>query len=317
VGRPIRLLATLAIAVAAGLAAAPDAAGQALLPQWDACRNADGRQSLDQRMAGCTAMIQSDDETPKGKALAYALRGSLHDKKKELAEALADFDRSLDLDPTLDEVYRGRGNVRADQGNLALALADYAEALRLNPASKQTYIDRGAAYARQRQFDKAIADYTEAVRIDPNFFSGYVHRAAAFERLGQIASAKADTDQALRIQPQNADLLSARCFLRAVLGQELEGALADCTESLKLKPGELRATTARGMVQFKRGMFEASLQDFEAANRIAPAAPDPIYGRGLAKLKLGRTAEGQADLLAASAIDPVTPSRLKAYGMVQ
>ncbi|MFQ6029662.1 MAG: tetratricopeptide repeat protein [Dehalococcoidia bacterium] len=54
----------------------------------------------------------------------------------------------------------------AEQGRLAEAIAEYNEALRLDPQLALTYNNRGEAYRNLCQYQRAIQDYEEALRLD-------------------------------------------------------------------------------------------------------------------------------------------------------
>ena len=56
------------------------------------------------------------------------------------------------------------------------ALAAYNKAVELEPRSPQVYLSRGYTYDSLNQIKNAIADYSYAIRLDPQFVEGYLHR---------------------------------------------------------------------------------------------------------------------------------------------
>ena len=60
-----------------------------------------------------------------------------------------------------------RGNAYQAKGDLARAIADYDRAIQLNPAFADAYNNRGAAYRGKGDLNRAIADYQAALRVDP------------------------------------------------------------------------------------------------------------------------------------------------------
>jgi tetratricopeptide (TPR) repeat protein len=112
--------------------------------------------------------------------------------------------------------------------------------------------------------------------------------------------------EAIRRNPKDADHLEARCRVRARLGSDLQGALADCNEALRLAPDTTSIFNSHGLVQIKLGSFSQAIADYSAF--IAKNSgddldrADALYGRGVAKIKLGDTAGGNADIAAAKAI---------------
>jgi tetratricopeptide (TPR) repeat protein len=89
-----------------------------------------------------------------------------------------------------------------------------------------------------------------------------------------------------------------------LVGRDLNGALADCNESLRLRPNDGNTLNSRGLVQFKLGAFDTAIDDYSAAVAQNANDADSLYGRGAAKLKKGDAAGGNADIAAAQAIKP-------------
>jgi tetratricopeptide (TPR) repeat protein len=77
------------------------------------------------------------------------------------------------------------------------------------------------------------------------------------------------------------------CWAHAILG-DLEAALADCNESLRLNPNDANALDTRGFTFLKSGALDEAIADYNAALLISPKLADSLYGRGLAKLRKGR-----------------------------
>ena len=87
-------------------------------------------------------------------------------------------------------------------------------------------------------------------------------------------------------------------------GKDLNGALADCNESLRLQPNDGNTLNSRGLVELKLGAFDAAIADYSAAVAQNAMDADSLYARGVAKLKTDDTAGGNADIAAATAIKP-------------
>jgi tetratricopeptide (TPR) repeat protein len=128
------------------LSLASPVGAQDLKQQWAWCLNKDNGFTNDQWMAGCTAVIDANRETPENRAIAL----------------------------------RGRGNAYVDKGQPERAIEDYDQALRLAPHGSGIFVNRGIAYAALGQFDRAIQDYDEALRLKPDFAEAYYFRGEAW-----------------------------------------------------------------------------------------------------------------------------------------
>ena len=60
-------------------------------------------------------------------------------------------------------VYCGRGVAYADKGDFDAAIADYNKTIELNPANADVYDHRGNAYIGKGNFGAAIVDFSKAI----------------------------------------------------------------------------------------------------------------------------------------------------------
>jgi tetratricopeptide (TPR) repeat protein len=80
-----------------------------------------------------------------------------------------------------------------------LALADYARSIQINPDSVYPYANRAEVYRMQGKYDLVVADATEAIRIDPALNASYTIRGMAYEKLNDLDHARADFNKALEL----------------------------------------------------------------------------------------------------------------------
>jgi tetratricopeptide (TPR) repeat protein len=99
----------------------------------------------------------------------------------------------------------------------------------------------------------------------------------------------------------NANYWTGRCFLRAIVGQ-LQPALEDCNESLRLRSDDIATLNSRAVTYLKLGQFDSAIADYDSSLRRDPKGAQALYGRGLAKQKKGDAAGGETDMTAAKAI---------------
>ena len=141
----------------------------------------------------------------------------------------------------------------------------------------------------------------------------YYNRANAQLVKAEYAKAVDDYTQSLALDPGSADALHERCFARAVLGQQLEDALSDCNEALRLAPNDGETLGGRGFVYLRLGFYRTAVLDYDAALKAKPGAAEFLFGRGLAKVKAGDEESGNADLVAARKIEPEIDDRFARY----
>ena len=100
---------------------------------------------------------------------------------------------------------------------------------------------------------------------------------------------------------------------RALAGQ-LDGALADCNESLRLRPNSANVLDSRALVYLKSSRFDSAIADYDEALRLDANQARSLYGRGLAKQKKGDAAGAAADIAAAKAIRADIAAEFDSFG---
>jgi tetratricopeptide (TPR) repeat protein len=127
---------------------------------WAACANRKDRYSVRRRIAGCTAILARPGLPARRRATAFFNRSTAHADAHDVAPALADLDRTLEL-----------------HANFAMA-----------------HNNRGFLYFRRGDHQRARADYDEAMRIDPDLAIVRFNRAALLRATGDEAGANAERD---------------------------------------------------------------------------------------------------------------------------
>lgn len=89
--------------------------------------------ALDAKIAACTKLIEARQLDAARMAMAHTNRGRWYVEKKKPDQALTDFNRAVELDPTLAQAYYERGLLHAKAGRNEQAIADYRKALEYNP----------------------------------------------------------------------------------------------------------------------------------------------------------------------------------------
>lgn len=88
-------------------------------------------------------------------------------KNGDLAGALYEFNRLIQIFPNFATPYSGRGLVKKDMGDIAGAMADYNRAIQLDPKHASAYGNRGVLKAKNQDLDGAIADFSRAIEFAP------------------------------------------------------------------------------------------------------------------------------------------------------
>ena len=100
------------------------------------------------------------------------------------------------------------GNVLSRRDRIDEAIAQYQKALEINPDYMEAHNNLGNAFARLGRFEEAMAQYRKALEIKPDYVEAHYNLGVTFARLGRIDEAIAQYRKALEIKPDYADALN-------------------------------------------------------------------------------------------------------------
>jgi len=136
---------------------------------------------------------------------AHVAIGRLHLERRQYAEAAAEFDQAIPVGCDDAELYYYRGNARMAAGRGEEALSDFSKAVELDPTEPSYYTARGLALHRTRgDLERARANFDEAIRIDPNHHAAWFARGLLQHDMKQLEAAENDLRRAgtIRATPE-------------------------------------------------------------------------------------------------------------------
>lgn len=263
------------------------------------------KNNLDAALADYDRILARDPKRP------YSLwsRAEVYEAKGDLPKAIQDFDQAVEFakesDSTTASIRKYRGEFHVRHNNLEGALADFDKVIALNVEhSDPPYWERGRVRLTLKDYPGAAEDFAVVNKKYPNFSLAYRLRASSLGEMGKHAEAIEAVSKAISLAPDDHWAHNIRCWERAVIGEGLALALADCNEALRLQADHWYSLDSRGFVHLKLGKVKEALADYERASVLAPKEASPLYGRGLAKKKLGDRTGGDADIAAARSLEP-------------
>lgn len=176
-------------------------------------------------------------------------RALAHRAKGDLDRALGDMnvviENSLRLKVNASSEFTGRGVIYLEKGDVERALADFNAANKVGAIDGAAFFKRGAIFASRGELNRALEDFTQFIEMKKR---GAVSPQAPFAPPGHVAF------------------------------------------------------DSRGLVHLRLGNLDKAIADYDDALKLDPKFAGSLYGRGLAKIKKGDKVGGDADIVAAIAI---------------
>lgn len=118
---------------------------------------------------------------------AYLNRGQYYGNKGDTDAALADLNKSIEIDPHEFLAYSVRGEVRRKRGELEASLTDLNKSIDLQPGNLLTYIERGATLLLMDRDAEAEKDFSKVLTESP------AYKTMVEERRAEMKAQRAKT----------------------------------------------------------------------------------------------------------------------------
>jgi len=118
------------------------------------------------------------------------------------AEAIAEYDTALRINPKMAIPQNNKGNSLASLGRYEEAIACFDDAISLNPKFALPHKGKGNSLFKLGRFEEAVAEFDKAIKLEPNYASAYHNKGVALHALGRSAEAKAAFVKANEMDPR-------------------------------------------------------------------------------------------------------------------
>ena len=264
----------------------------------------DDKEDFDKAIADFTKAIELAPQ----KAYSYDNRGMAYALKYETDLALADFNRAIELDGAIASFYKHRGLAYNDKKEFGPALADLTKAIKLDPKDVELYQRRGAIYRNKKEFDNALVDLNKAINLDSKDGVNFNQRGMIYlYDKGDVGKAIADFDNAIALNNKLADAYYNRGMAN-IRQRKLKSAIDDFTMIIEMNStgSNVREVSymKRGETYYQLGQLDLALADYTQAIKINPKSALAYNNRGFVYDAKKEYARGLADYAQAIAIDP-------------
>lgn len=184
-------------------------------------------ESAETQRAACTRLIESGWLTKRDLALAdyerslainpddpetYVNKGNAHVFREEHMAALASYGQAVIIDPKHPLAHRNMGNALWEIKEFPAALKSYELAIAATPNESAPYYLRGHLLMEMKRYREAVADFDAILRLDSRDARALAYRAVCWEQLGDAARSHADREAARVIDPGIAEKARQRAL---------------------------------------------------------------------------------------------------------
>lgn len=158
-------------------------------------------------------------------------------------------------------------------------------------------------YNRNNDWKNSITLFTDLIEKNPEHGHPYLIRGITHVQLGNLQQALSDYNESIRLDAGNAKTFSNRSSVRGMLG-DVPGALEDANRSLELRPGYQNALNNRATAYFFSKEFDKALADYSAMLIKEPDNAELLRRRIAANEQLEDNEAQLSDYLLLTEIEP-------------
>jgi tetratricopeptide (TPR) repeat protein len=238
-------------------------------------------------------------------AAAYVTLGSALMALRRCAQALANYDAALALQPQLAIAMSCSAAALRELGRPQEALARADAAISLQP-TVEAYCHRGASLSDMGRFADAVVSFDQALALQPHCVEAHNYRGMALLQLQRPSEALAAFELALSQRPQSAELLNNRGNVLRHLRRFAE-ALDSYERAIALQPGFAAAYNNRGLALQGLHRYREAAGSYERAIALQPDFAVAYNNLGTAQCELGQPAAALASCERALQLQPGMP----------
>jgi tetratricopeptide (TPR) repeat protein len=224
--------------------------------------------------------------------------GNTLDELGRYEEAIASYDKTIEIKPDDDAAWYNRGFALLNLGRYEEAIASFDKTIEIKPDNDAAWYNRGVALFKLGRLDEAIASFDKAIEFNSDLHQTWYNLGYALSNLGRYEEAIASFDKAIEFKPDNDAAWYNRGIALRKLGR-YEEAIASFDKTIEFKPDKDEAWHNRGSAlgnlgRLNLGRYEEAIASFDKAIEIKPDDDAAWYNRGFALLNLGRYEEAIA-----------------------
>jgi putative PEP-CTERM system TPR-repeat lipoprotein len=263
-----------------------------------------------QDLAGATIQLKNALQIDQNMLAAHVLLGKVLLSNGDPVGAEVEFDASLRLGVSREEVLGLLGQAYLKQGKYRELLERVTPGGLPTAAQADVLILRANAESESGHPNTALKTLDEARSLDPRSVSVRLTQAAIYIRTGDLSRAATVADEAIALAPNDAKAWNTRASVLH-LKNDLPGALSAYSKAAELNPKYLDPRVTRAGLLLDTGSVDDAAREVDGILAIEPRDPRANYLRAVIAARRGDQATVKASLgKVVQLLDPVDPAVL-------
>lgn len=156
--------------------------------------------NIDKAVENYKRSIELNNQQP---VWVYSTLGRLLTDQKNWEQAIAIYQKALEIYPENEKFYQSLGNVAKNKGDLDTAITNYRQGIEVNPQQQTwVYLTLGELLIEQEKYDEAILIYQKGLQVYPDNERLCQSLGTATEKKGDLDGAIKNYERTLEINPQ-------------------------------------------------------------------------------------------------------------------
>ncbi|MCK4745462.1 MAG: tetratricopeptide repeat protein [Bacteroidales bacterium] len=269
-------------------------------------------------------------------AKQYFKAGQEFAKKMNYKDAIAQFDRVVEMDPDFEKAYIQRATAYGNLNEFAKSAEDFDRALVFNDKEPDLYYLSGEAHFKTGNYEFARIKLNKAISLKRNFLEAYQIRAIVFMEMGKYEEALEDCQKCLRLKEDEMGYYNlAQVYERLDMYSEAEeaynkaiaknrrmpkthyalanllykrkkysAAYNSITQFLQLNPRELNGILLHSNILMAQGNYPKAYETLSMASVEYPDEAIIFISRGDINVKMNQANYSINDFTKAIELDP-------------
>jgi tetratricopeptide (TPR) repeat protein len=199
----------------------------------------------------------------------YAKQGDACFFENRYQDAIAAYDRALQIQPDLADTWNNRGVVLTRMQQYPEAIASYEQATTIRPNYPDAWNNRGVVLLELQKYQEAIGCYEQAIQAKPDYADAWNNRGVAFSKMQEYEQAVISYNQALQIKNDYTDAWNNRGVALSKL-QKYEAAIASYDNAAKIRPDFYRIWYNKARCYALQGKIELAIENLKRALNLNP-----------------------------------------------